>query len=215
MFIKDLKKKGNRVSIIFDDDSRLLIHYNVFVDYGIRKGDEFDEIKLEKLNESNQFLLIKESALRILASRLNSSHELKRKLIQKKYSGELIEKVILDLIQFDYLNDEKFAEAYSNELVNRKKYGLARVKIELIKKGIDKKVIINVLNNFYKDNDLILSNALSYAKKKIEIIKRKEKDIIKIKQKLYSALLSKGYESQIIIEIIDILINKNNDENFY
>lgn len=87
----------------------------------------------------------KNKALRILEFRVHSEREMRQKLARAGAQEENIDKVVEFLTEYRFLNDEEFARLYLRELKNAKKFGKRRIKSELLKKGIDRDIIEEVL----------------------------------------------------------------------
>ena len=67
--------------------------------------------------------------------REHGSGELRTKLFQKGYQKAAIAEVIAYLKEKNYLNDERFAELFSDELIHRKQIGPAKLKEKLVSAG--------------------------------------------------------------------------------
>lgn len=76
---------------------------------------------------------------------------------------------------------------------------------ELIRKGIKKEDVENAFIGSDTE-DTEMQSARKAAKKKLDLISKKEDDKYKIKGKVYNYLLSKGYQSDLIKKIIEELI---------
>ncbi len=212
MIITALQRKGSNVLICFDEGEPITLDYRTVLDNGLRKNDKIDEKLFERLVSESIFLKTKDSAFRLLGRRLHSTSELRTKLIKKKFPKETIEKVLADLTETALLNDEQFAIEYLEERSVKKKIGLNKLKAELFKKGIERKIIDNVLLSV--DSDLSYKQALELAKRKKVVLERKEKDKKKLKSKIYSFLTSRGYQSDIIIKVLSNIGPEEEEEIF-
>ena len=74
-------------------------------------------------------------ALRLLARREHSRLELTRKLLQRQLSKAVIETVLDDYQEQDWLSDERFAEAYARQRIEAG-YGMLRITGELNQRGV-------------------------------------------------------------------------------
>jgi len=203
MIITALKKKRNDVIISFDDGTFLSLDYRIVIDFRLGKADQLDEAKIELLKENNSFLKTRDSAFRILARRLNSTFELRTKLVKKKYHKEIIENVLNDLKEKNYLNDEEFAKLFIAERINSGRIGTNRLRAELLRRGINREDASKYLYEIDKEN--YTANALYIAKKKLTLLKKKENDTTKISVKLYSFLMNKGYEFDVARSVMNEL----------
>ena len=210
MIISRLVKKGSSVDIHFIDGTVLKAAYEIVVKHGLRKDDDIEENKIQQIKKSSDLFLIKNTAFRLLGRRIHSRYELKLKLIKRKYETALIEDVLAELHGKGYLDDEKYAEQYIEEKIRINKSGLNKIKRELILRGISKEIIEEKLSQ-YENKDEVLNNALLIATRKIKEIENKGLTKIKVKQKIYSALLNRGYNPEIISQVIEQL-NLNDSE---
>jgi regulatory protein len=84
-------------------------------------------------------------SLRVLALRDHSEAELRRKLKDKGYQEEGIEQSVARLKELGYLDDARFARSFAaSALRNGRGYG-ARLKLELARRGIEPRIVTEVL----------------------------------------------------------------------
>lgn len=212
MIIIALQRKGSNVLICFDEGEPITLDYRTVLDNGLRKNDKVDEKLFERLVSESIFLKTKDSAFRLLGRRHHSTSELRTKLIKKKYPKEIIEKVLTDLTDQALLNDEQFAIAYLEERLVKKKIGFNKLKAELFKKGIERKIIDNVLLSV--DHELSYEQALELANRKRLTLQGKEKDKKKLKSKIFSFLSSRGYETDVIMKVLNNIGSDEDEETF-
>jgi len=89
-------------------------------------------------NEQNDDYRARSVALRLLARREHSRLELTRKLLQRQLPQAVIEAVLDDYQEQDWLSDERFAEAYARQRIEAG-YGLLRITGELNQRGVPDK----------------------------------------------------------------------------
>jgi len=102
-------------------------------------------LKKEKLQKAKDY------AFNLLSYRDRSKYEIRERLKKKDYDDRIIEEVISKLVDLDYLDDRRFARKWVKERINRKPRGRYMLKYELKKKGIDNKIIANILNEMVND----------------------------------------------------------------
>lgn len=203
MIITSITKIKESVKILFDNEEKLIIRYEVFLKNGFRKGDEISEAERMSLISQNQYFWVKESAFRFLGRRLHSAKELERKLIQKKYDKEMISRVIDELKDSQYLDDFQFARDYAAEKSGVKSLGVNRIRLGLREKGVSTEIIDQVLAEEPDSGEF--DNALKIAAKKLTALKGRGLEPQKLNQRLYSYLISKGYNYDIIRKVMDEL----------
>lgn len=93
-------------------------------------------------NERNDALA---GAMRLLATREHSQHELRRKLTQKGHAAEWVDEVIAQLSAQDLQSDERFVETFINSRRERGQ-GPTRIQLELQQHQIAPELIANYLD---------------------------------------------------------------------
>jgi regulatory protein len=208
------KKDDNNVVVHLDNGEKLFLSYEVLLKNGLKKNDEISEDRFSFLVGQNQLYFIKQRAARYLARRLHSVNELKIKLRQKGYENTLIDEVISDLRSKNYLNDYEFASQYADENIRNKSWGENKLKAELIKKGVPGSVISRVLEEKISSGEEETEAAIALAVKKLKVLSSRSLEPRKLKEKLISFLLSKGYSYDAASRAVSNVL-KNDDELFY
>lgn len=127
-----------------------------------------------------------------------SQQEVRNKLYEYGLHQTDVEDLISELITTNFLNEERFAMAYASGKVNIKKWGKIKVKQGLKLKKVPDRLIQKALNSI--DGDKYVANLLATAEKKSAVLT--EKEPYKKKFKLITYLLSKGYELDIINDVL-------------
>lgn len=140
------------------------------------------------------------TALRILTGRDHSKYELTRKLKQRGFKSEDIEKAVSECERFDYIHDERTARVYISQMM-RKGHGLNRIRHEMNKKGLRGKRIQNILSEIVSDIDE-LDGAERILKKNIKRFER-ESDLKKRRGKIYRFLYARGFSQDTIRKLIN------------
>ena len=93
----------------------------------------------------------KEKALRLLEFRAHSLWELRRKLADAGAAPEDIDRVAEFVCEYRLVDDEAYAERLASDLARLKKFGRHRIFAELSRRGIDREIIENTLENLDTD----------------------------------------------------------------
>lgn len=96
-----------------------------------------------------------------------------------------------------YINDERYCRSYVKSKLNLKKWGVNKIKISLISKGVDRDIIDAVVSEIDQD---------SYREELIKLLENKkinESDPYKRKAKLIRYAVSKGYSINDVMEIVN------------
>jgi len=120
--------------------------------------------------------------------------EVVQKLRNMNMIPEAIDEIVAQLIQENYLNEERFAQSYARGKFNIKKWGRIRITRELKFRGISKYNIKTALKEIEDDQYLITLDELSH--KRLRAIN--ETNIQKRRKKLADYLLYRGWESHLV-----------------
>jgi regulatory protein len=131
-----------------------------------------------------------------------SQQEVRDKLYEWGLWKDDVEELISELIQTNFLNEERFATAYVSGKFRIKKWGKIKIRQGLKLKRVPDKMIANALKTI--DLDEYMGVILDAAQKKLIFIQ--EKDAYKRKYKLMNYLIGRGFESNLIAEVL-----KDND----
>lgn len=115
--------------------------------------------------------------------------------VEKKYFDDIIDKLIDD----DFLNETRFAEAFVRGKFSIKNWGRVKITAQLYQLHINKKDIDIALATI--DEEQYFSTLNHLAEKKKEQLKEVE-DANERKAKLFRYLSSKGYESDLIYKLL-------------
>ena len=211
MQIHRVIKKGKKdVTIQFDEDKFLILALEVFLKSGLKKGDDISDDRFSTLIERNKLFYIKQRAFRLLGRRQHSSSELSRKLWNKDYEQKLIDGVIENLKKNGYLNDKEFIREFVAEKSRTKSWSIKKIKSELIKRGVASKLIDESLNDRSKEDDF--EKAMKLAKKKYELLLKRNLELKELRNKLSSYLISKGFEYELIKQVCNNLLKTEIDD---
>ena len=107
-------------------------------------------------------------------------------------------KYIVDFLNDEgFINDERYCCSFVKGKLNLKKWGVNKIKLSLITKGIDREIIDDVLSEIDKD---------SYKEELVNLLKNKkinEDDPYKRKAKLIRYAVGKGYSLSMVMEIVN------------
>jgi len=133
-----------------------------------------------------------------------SQFEIRNKLYEWGLHQKDVEEIISELIEQNFLNEERFAMAYAMGKFRIKNWGKIKIRQGLKLKQIPDKLILKSLRAIDEDDYLsILKKILQKKSKTIS-----EKDPFKWRYLLTRFAASKGYESDLIA---DLLINNKLD----
>lgn len=132
-----------------------------------------------------------------------SFKESEEKLVKLGATNLEATKVLEWLEKEGFLNDARYLETYIKSKIKVNKWGKIKVKYSLIQKGFHSELIDQYLRDFSeKEYNEIITNLIHQRASSI-----KESDQSLRKNKIYQYLLRKGFESDLILEILHKAIN--------
>lgn len=125
--------------------------------------------------------------------------EVKSKLYDAGLYPKEVDQIIATLIEENYLNEERFAIAFAGGHFRTKQWGRVKIKYQLKLKQVSEYCIKKALKTI--DEDDYLKTLDKLFTEKLKTLKG-EKNIFIKKKKLQDFLLQKGFETDLIRELI-------------
>lgn len=191
--VSDIPYDKKRQVFSFDDGERVIIFKVTAKEYGLGAGRDVSSDEVKRIAKEGEEHIAFTTAIDALSRGLKSQNEIKTLLRQKKFSAEAAEVTISKLLGYNYLGDREYAEAYLS--YKGSKTGRRKILYELVTvKGIDKAIAESAVYEIL-DDETELEKALSAAEKYIEKEKKKR---TRLKERTYSFLAARGFDSEII-----------------
>jgi regulatory protein len=131
-----------------------------------------------------------------------SHFEVKEKLYSWGLFSNDVNAIMAHLIEQNFLNEERFAEAFTSGKLNIKNWGRYKIKQGLKLKKVSEANIKHAIKQI--DEDAYAAKLLHLAEKKVKMISETNK--LKKKAKLTAYLLSKGYENELVYDVVKKLL---------
>lgn len=206
MKVKKFKKltKG-RYKITFDTDDEYNIYEEVIFKYELLLNKDIDMKKLDELLKENDYYEAYNLALSYIEYRLRSRKEIINYLKNKDFEESLIDKVLINLEKYGYLNDCLYTKSFISDKLLLSYDGPYKIKKQLIDNGVDEAIINEQLS--------IIDDNLFREKVRKQINKRyksNKKPMSIFVSKTIEYLMNLGYDKEMILEELHSL---NNDED--
>lgn len=153
-----------------------------------------------KMESKISFLEAKAKLETLCAYQEKCQYDIELKLTEWCFDREQKDQLISHLISFNFINEERFASSYVSGKFRMKKWGKLKITNHLKQKKISNYSILKGLKEIDKEEYWETLEILA-QKKRNEIQAKKENEWVK-KGKIYRFLISKGYESELINEVI-------------
>lgn len=199
------KNKSQMYEVFVDGESLGLYHIEAIVKHSIKVGMEVDAEVLSNALKESTTLVAMEKVLNYISKSMKTQKDIEKYLKGKGYADNIIECVIRKLQEYNYINDEIYAKYFIAS--KSKKEGNKKIKFDLKNKGLDEKVIAEMLSENAEDLDVIKKLADKYLKNKV-------KDF-KTKTKLFAFLASKGFEYDNINSVLRQYDFSGNNEDAF
>jgi len=126
--------------------------------------------------------------------------EVRKKLYEFGLYKKDVEQIISQLIEDNYLNEERFAIQYAGGKFRMNKWGRVKIKQALTQKNVSEYSIKKALKQISEEDYIKTLNKL--ADNKLKTLKNENDNFIK-NRRLQDYLLQKGYENDLIRQLYE------------
>lgn len=194
------KRRQNRFSLYINGSFATGVSAETVARLKLFEGKEIDSAELQSTIFQEECQKAMNYALRLLSFRLRSEKELLERLKNQGYSELVINNTMTELKKANLIDDNKFALMFAQDRLNLAKKGKRVIYAELLRKGIAKSDIEQVLKKINGDEANIAKTLIEkYAKRyqKLEPEKRKKR--------LYDLLLRRGFTFKTIEAVLGVV----------
>lgn len=177
--IRQQQKAKDRYSVYVDEKYSFSLSESALISSGISSGTEITAEQLEAYKRLSAEDKLWGRALRYVAARLRSSHEVREYLRRKEAAPELIDQYIERLVDIGLLDDHRYAQVFVENRRMLKPSSRRKLQLELKQKRIPDAVISEVLADDEGDDKSALRDLV--VKKRRQ---SKYQDDMKLKQYL-------------------------------
>lgn len=185
--------------VVFEDETKLLLNYNIFEKYKVSVDMYFSEDEILEMKYFSDIERAKSRAINYISGKLKTKYEVRLKLKENGFAKDVIDEVLDILEKEEYLNDKVYCEIFIEDKKKLNGYGKNKIKSLLIQKGISKNIFEDFLNEFEYDEEF--DNALKMGIKKLELLSNEE-DNFKKKQKIINYLTYRGFGFDVINDVL-------------
>ena len=185
--------------VVFEDETKLLLNYNIFEKYKVSVDMDFSENEILEMKYFSDIERAKSRAMNYISGKLKTKYEVRLKLKENGFAEDVIDEVLDILENEEYLNDRVYCEIFIEDKKKLNGYGKNKIKSLLIQKGISKNIFEDFLNEFEYDEEF--DNALKMGIKKLELLSNEE-DNFKKKQNIINYLTYRGFGFDVINDVL-------------
>ena len=198
MKIEKIEKKGNKYNIIIDGNV-ITTFDNVLLENNLLYKKDIDSELYKKIIKDTIYYDNYNKVVKYILKRRRSEKEIKKYLLKLEVNESDIEKIIIKLKEINLINDTQYCKAFINDKINLSKYGINKIKIELIEQDIPIDVIEEELANI--DINVLNARLEKLILKKINSNRKYSKK--HLGQKILNEMINLGYNKEIILNILD------------
>ena len=202
------KRNKERVNIYIDEEYAFSISAELIYKENLKVNDKIDVDSLKKLADEDNYIKCKNTALKTIERTYKSEKELAQKLALKGYDDHIINRTINFMKEYNLLNDNNYATMYVKD--KSRNIGKKKIKYSLLQKGIDEEIIESELEKI--NNDEVKAIVYEMALKKYKVFSKRENDNYKLTQKLYRFLMGKGYDYDLIKDVVKSIVKSEDFE---
>jgi regulatory protein len=174
---------------------------------GIAKGEFLDQERLDAILTKDAVDRAVTAAMRALDQRIQSTNELRTRLLRKEFEPATIDLALERLTEFGYLNDERFAELWIENRLAHRPRGKRMLEQELRQKGIDREIVQETVSVMAIDDR---TAALDLARKRFKSVQNLPPE--EQKKKLTGILARRGFDYGTIRATLESVLEQEMDD---
>ena len=198
--IEQQKKDSKRFSLFINNKFAVGISLNTFEHFDLSKGQRLNRKLIDDICVYEEINKARNKALQYIAKKMRSSFEVQQKLRQFGYPLSVIEGIVQEFRDKQYIDDRDYAETFTRDFLKFKEAGVFKLKKSLQQKGIAANLIEQTIEKYFSSEQQ-LQKARRLAEKKLQLIKEKEKK----KERIYRYLIQKGFENSVVAQTLNDL----------
>ncbi|HEX3016543.1 MAG TPA: regulatory protein RecX [Caproicibacter sp.] len=127
------------IALFIDGEQAVSIDAETYLKSGLKPGDDLTDERLHELIEASDVRRAEQKAMYLLGYRSHSQKELAQKL-SRTVSREAADRAAEKMTELGLVNDEEYARSLARSMFGRKGFAASRVRMELMRKGIDREL---------------------------------------------------------------------------
>lgn len=178
------KNDKTRVNLFLNGKYFCALDLETAVKNRLKSGTIITIEEIEKIQLESEKQTAYSKALKLISTRYKTQREVEKYLFDKGYLAPVVFYVIQKLIEYHYVDDNRYAQSYI--ATHKSTCGPQKLRQNLMQKGIKQSVIDAIIDENFDQSSEILALANKYMKSKEQNAQNYAK--------LIRYLLSKGFE---------------------
>lgn len=200
------KKDPDRASVYIDDAFAFGLDVELVVKEGVRKGVELTAEAQRALLTRQEVYAAKSAALRYVSDRARTTDEVCKMLLRRGFDADTTEDTVANVERLGLLDDAAYAAAFAKSRFDARGYGPARIRQDLIKRGVARAFIDAALEELPAEE--VGDAAREQAGTKWRALSSEE-DLRKRKKKTMDYLVRRGFSFGDAREAVDVLASED------
>jgi regulatory protein len=207
------RKRGTgSVDVTVDNVFHVALPRSTAAEQGLKVGLEVDLDQLREAGRTEERRKALAHAVKLLESRARSRREIETRLLETRYSPEVVALVLAQLERADLVDDKAFADAWVRERSKaRDPVGRIRLRHELSLKGVARPLVDEALAAVDSSDEV--TAALAAAKRHSRPYNDKEARLAE-RQRLAGYLQRRGYAWEVVYEVLRELFPRSEEDDF-
>jgi regulatory protein len=191
---------AERMNIYLDGRYAFSMSVRALTEHPVSVGDHLSEADITRLRNADEPDRAVFAALNLLAHRGRSEKELRQRLRQKGFTPDAIDEAIRRVVDWGYLDDERFAAAWVEQRQTSRPRSRRALAYELREKGVDREIIETTIDEAEIDE---VTDARRLAADKWRKERGLEPDMRR--QRTAAFLARRGYGWDVARQVLDEL----------
>ena len=197
--VEQVKRHRDRVAVFVDGLFSFELGHELALERGVRRGETITGERIDELLNEDQRRTAKSRAFHFLSYRSRTENEVRKKLSGLHYEKHIVDEVVETLHRLGYLDDEAFSEQFVRSRIRSKAHGPRRVRIDLLKLGVDAEVVDATVASACEADEIRL--AAGKAGRKYWRRAMREPDDRKRRWKFVQYLMRRGFDGSLAGDI--------------
>lgn len=200
---------AERMNIFLDGQYAFSMSVRALGEQPVSVGDRLEEADVARLRDVDEPDRAIASALNLLTHRGRSERELRQRLRMKSYTAGAIDEAIRKVVDWGYLDDERFAAAWVEQRQAGKPRSRRALANELREKGVAREIVETTLEDAEIDE---VADARRLAADKWR--KDHALELDKRRQRTAAFLARRGYGWDVAKQVLDELAREEEPDDF-
>lgn len=197
------RKNQGKFLVYIDGSYAFSISEEDYLSLNLYEEKEMTKEDIDHIKNVVNYRAAKYAAVKYLSLKFRSNNEVAAKLDRDGFDQETIEKVLDELKSTGYVNDRVYVQKYICDRIKLKPKSKKMLKLELLRRGVDAKIIDGILKEWEIDEPLMAENLVKRKFCKYDL---NEEKVVK---RIYAFLQHRGFS----LDLIERVIGKLREEN--